>query len=404
MKILLITTMYPNPLRENTKVCHYFAKEWVCLGHEVKVVHFRSVFPHIYKLFMSLFPKFVERHFGDYKGSDMYDTSVLDYDMDGVQVQSLPIYKLIPHRRYPSSSIKKSIDCIRSYLERDSFVPDAIIGHFANPQMEIVSKLGRIYKNAKTCVVQHTDNPIQFKKNYPFSYKRILNSLDSIGFRSLPVKNAFEKVYGPMEKSFLCFSGVPYSYVENIPTSKGFSDMPLNNYIYVGQFIARKYPLEVIKTLQNVYSNGEYLLTYVGKKEVLYEQIHQYVSDNHLENQVEFTGQIPRDEIIKLYDQAQCFVMISREETFGLVYLEAMSRGCIVVASKNEGMEGIIEDGVNGFLCEAGNQQELECVLKRINCLSKEQKEQLSQNAVATAKNMTDRRMAEKYLENVFKY
>ena len=142
----------------------------------------------------------------------------------------------------------------------------------------------------------------------------------------------------------------------------------------------------------------------MGKKEVLYEQIHQYVSDNHLENQVEFTGQIPRDEIIKLYDQAQCFVMISREETFGLVYLEAMSRGCIVVASKNEGMEGIIEDGVNGFLCEAGNQQELECVLKRINCLSKEQKEQLSQNAVATAKNMTDRRMAEKYLENVFKY
>ena len=64
-------------------------------------------------------------------------------------MQSLPIYKLIPHRRYPSSSIKKSIDCIRSYLERDSFVPDAIIGHFANPQMEIVSKLGCIYKNAK---------------------------------------------------------------------------------------------------------------------------------------------------------------------------------------------------------------------------------------------------------------
>ena len=267
--------------------------------------------------------------------------------------------------------------------------------------MEIVSKLGLLYKDARTCVVQHTDNPVLFKQNYPFSYRKILNSIDTIGYRSLSVKEAFERVYGPVSNSFLCFSGVPRSFINDIPVNKGFSNYPLNSFIYVGQFIARKYPIEVIKTLHDLYGKDDFSLTYVGKKEVLYEQINQYVTQNDLNNHVVFTGKIPRAEIVKLYDKAQCFIMISREETFGLVYLEAMSRGCIVIASKNEGMEGIIEDGVNGFLCEAGNQHELNAILTKINSLPKEEKERISQNAIATAIRMTDRRMAEKYLDNV---
>lgn len=62
--------------------------------------------------------------------------------------------------------------------------------------------------------------------------------------------------------------------------------------------------------------------------------------------------------------------MISKAETFGLVYLEAMSMGCLTVASRHEGMEGIIEDGVNGFLCNAGDEFELAQVINKINNLS----------------------------------
>ena len=72
------------------------------------------------------------------------------------------------------------------------------------------------------------------------------------------------------------------------------------------------------------------------------------------------TGRKPREEVILMLDRADCFIMISRDEVFGLVYLEAMARGCIVVASRGEGMTGIIEDGVNGFLCAAGDENEWE--------------------------------------------
>lgn len=46
---------------------------------------------------------------------------------------------------------------------------------------------------------------------------------------------------------------------------------------------------------------------------------------------------------------SDCFIMISKNEAFGLVYLEAMSAGCITIASRGEGFDGVIIHGVNGF-------------------------------------------------------
>ena len=95
------------------------------------------------------------------------------------------------------------------------------------------------------------------------------------------------------------------------------------------------------------------------------------------------------------------FIMISKDEVFGLVYLEAMARGCITIASKNEGMEGIIIDGYNGFLCEAGNHDELCKIIRIINDLPKEKINEISQNAINTARKYTDEAVAAQYINNV---
>ena len=58
--------------------------------------------------------------------------------------------------------------------------------------------------------------------------------------------------------------------------------------------------------------------------------------------------------------------MISSNEVFKLVYLEAMAQGCIVIASKGGGFDGINVDGQNGFLCEPGDSEQLESIY-RIN-------------------------------------
>lgn len=133
-----------------------------------------------------------------------------------------------------------------------------------------------------------------------------------------------------------------------------FADGNLKSFIYVGQTIKRKYPKETAEGVYKACGDNDFRLTYVASMDVGYPETKAFVEDHHLGNKVYFTGKIPREEIIKYYDQSECFILISRDEVFGLVYLEAMSRGCITIAARNEGMEGIIEHGVNGFLCGAG--------------------------------------------------
>ena len=99
--------------------------------------------------------------------------------------------------------------------------------------------------------------------------------------------------------------------------------------------------------------------------------------------------------------KTEIFAMISKNETYGLVYLEAMAAGCITIASRDEGFDGIIENGVNGFLCEAGNVEELITILNYIQHLSKNDLLRISMNAINTAKKLTDFEVAKIYLNSL---
>lgn len=78
-----------------------------------------------------------------------------------------------------------------------------------------------------------------------------------------------------------------------------------------------------------------------------------------------------------------------------------MAKGCITIASKNEGMDGIITNGENGFLCEAGNIENLSKQILEISNLKEAEKEKISLKATETAKKLTDKNVAEEYMQNL---
>lgn len=61
-------------------------------------------------------------------------------------------------------------------------------------------------------------------------------------------------------------------------------------------------------------------------------------------DRVLFTGRLGDDGVDTLYKQADCFVMPSLSEPFGLVALEAIARGTPVVISKQSGVGEVIQD------------------------------------------------------------
>ena len=101
---------------------------------------------------------------------------------------------------------------------------------------------------------------------------------------------------------------------------------------------------------------------------------------------------------------ANVFVLISQTETFGMVYMEAMLQGCITIASYGGGFDGIIKDGVNGFLCNPGDSDMLKSIFERIYKLSPKERNEIGKRAIETARPFSEAAVAQMYLNDVINH
>lgn len=397
-KILILTTIYPSPdiqISNTTSVVHYFAREWVKMGYDVRVVF---NYP-IYLRLLHFVAKFIKNALASKFNTSItaiYTNKDYEFEMEGVKVVRMPLFKPLPHYRVPRCKIEKQINKIVCYCEKEYFIPDAIVAHNFYPHLEMVNRLKKeYYHNAKNCVVVHKQN-LKMLEFVP-DYKCQIQDLDVWGFRSIPLQRDFESFAGKVEKSFVCYSGIPSFFLSNKVTR--IFNRPISKFIYIGSFIKRKH---ADKLLQGLKESGikQFHLDFVGDG-IMKHQLEKFVSHEKWNDCVSFHGFLPRTQIPQILEKAECFCMISEEETFGLVYLEAMSKGLITIASKGEGMEGIIIDGVNGFLCKAGDSDELASILLRIKKMNSEDLIKMSRNAQETAYHLSDKSVAEMYINNV---
>lgn len=394
--ILLLTTIYPAPdLRYGSSAIHYFTKEWAKMGHNVTVIHIQAVYQSFFYLIAKRFRDQIASKTGAIvftkrEKADKY------YIMDDVKVYRLPMFKLLPHGKYSNQIISAQINKIIHILKELNLSPEIITGHFSNPNLLIINELKNIYC-AKTCLVMH-DSGESIKRIFKQNHQVLMNNIDVWGYRSISIQRKFENSFGRKQNSFLCYSGIPEQYISS-GFNKNFSGS-LKKFLYVGDLIKLKNVNSLILSLNKVYPDNQFELLIVGigaeKKE-----INKTIDTLKLSSCVKLLGKLPRNNIQELMEKADCFIMISKPEAFGIVYLEAMGKGCFTIGSKGEGIDGIIKHDINGFLCEAGNDIELSEVITYINSLTPQKRKEISQNAIDTTKNLTDYKAALNYIESV---
>ena len=185
---------------------------------------------------------------------------------------------------------------------------------------------------------------------------------------------------------------------ENIKEKKSFNSKKLK-IITLSKLIKRKNLNLVIKALADVDFDFEYEIYGKGTEE---KNLNKLIKKLNLQNKIKIMPHINHNLIYEKLDENDVFILPSIKETFGLSYLEAMSRGLITIGIKNEGIDGIIKNNENGFLINP-NIKEIKEILSKINNFSLEKKEKISQNTLKSIKNYEKEKIITKYVETIKK-
>ncbi len=79
---------------------------------------------------------------------------------------------------------------------------------------------------------------------------------------------------------------------------------------------------------------------------------------------IHYLGEIDNPKILKEYDKNNILILPSYSETFGMVILEAMARGLVVLASNLPAINEYFINTRNGYLFRAGSITEMESIIE----------------------------------------
>ena len=180
-------------------------------------------------------------------------------------------------------------------------------------------------------------------------------------------------------------------------TSKKYLVKNINeiNMIYVARFINWKHPEVVLQLAKRLKKNGyEFNLNMVGTGPLL-DECQKYVITNHLDDCVNFYGLINNEEVMNLYKKSHiCLFTSDFNEGWGAVVNEAMSFGCVVIASHAIGsVPYLIENGKNGYIYKNGDSNELFLMVSQL-LKNKELINRIGKNAFDSINSLWNERIA----------
>ena len=110
--------------------------------------------------------------------------------------------------------------------------------------------------------------------------------------------------------------------------------------IYAGSVNKNKNIVKVINAIEKLRDIANISISIFGKGS-LYKKIEEMCKTKRW---ILIKPWIKKEELLNEYRKSHLFVMPSIHETFGLVYLEALSQGLPIIHSKNQGIDGFFDN------------------------------------------------------------
>lgn len=390
MNILLLTPLYKiegrKTLERNTEAIHYLIKYW----NELPNVNIRVVNTYLNpgRNMAFLFKKGeISNYINDY-----------EYEVDGIPVYLTEVQQIPFQSHFWKFQNKKMLNAINKVVEKYNYQPDLIIAHFP---VRYALLMNEIKCSCPKIAVAHTTDTRISRQNSKFWVRTISEGFDRVYCRSRSIQRQCVELGYKNVSEFIISSGVPNSEV--VPTRQLTALKARKiELLYVGKLIKRKHAEYVVEALNKLKDELDFNFNIVGEGPMS-STLRQMTEKYGVSDRIHFIGSVSRIVVYSYMQNADIFIMPSIEETLGLVYLEAMMHGCITVGTENEGIDGVIVDGKNGFLVKPNSEESVLMVLKRIVQLNDQQINSVSTRGIETAKYYNEKDMSLRYLEEMKK-
>ena len=165
------------------------------------------------------------------------------------------------------------------------------------------------------------------------------------------------------QASYLESSGVPVNGITVIPHFTNIQnalpsqhDFSIPKLAAFGRFVHEKGFDVLIKAIHFLRQKGVDIEVFLGGSGVKFESLKKLCSDLCIENLVHFCGWV--EDVETFLKKAPFFVLPSRNESFGIVVLEAMARGNCIISTRTRGPLEILCEK-SAFLCDIDDHEDM---------------------------------------------
>lgn len=248
------------------------------------------------------------------------------------------------------SKTRKIVKVIEQQIDMSKV--DCILAGTVYSDGSVAYQLHKKYQIPFSVAVRETDVTYQMRfRPYLNGYiKELLSQATKVIFLSPVYQQYFLKFKPDQCKFTIIPNAVNDFWFQQKETHRNLHD-PLS-LIYVGEISKRKNVstmIQVVSELNRKNINVNFHIIGAGAEEVNCQNL---AKELNIRDQVFFHGwQNGKEKIKEFYDQADIFVMPSLRETFGTVYIEALSQGLPIIYTKGQGIDGYFDQGLVGYSC-----------------------------------------------------
>lgn len=339
---------------------------------------------------------------GSYGGTEVYRHLISELDILGVKqtvfvplnfqnrerfgnqlidfkVSSSKIIYDISLAKYHKYFIRSKIRTIFKAIERNVDLKDINIIHCANlcTDGSVAYEIKKKYEIPYISAIRNTDiftyySLMFWERAY---FNRVALNSNNIVFISPAYKDLYCRKYFNLSDSKISIipNGVSNIYLRdrNFHTKKLSSKIRL---IFASAYVKNKSLKEIIQSIAELRIERDLDITLhaVGDGLPFRKIDHNYVNEIYsLASKYKWLTlekYVPKEMLKQKYSEADIYIMPSQPETFGLVYVEALTQGLPIIYGKGQGFDGYFEEGEVGYHAKAFDVEDIKNAI--INTIS----------------------------------